>query len=144
MLTSLKEKEALIRKTNCLYHDAEYSEYDDRHNEIIAGEVDWWDGIGKRYLQNKNSFSLLDMGTGTGFVLRTLTKYLNEGNKVVAYDLSQLMLRQAKKNLDSIATNEHSFVCGDAENLPFPDDFFDIITTNAVLHHLPNYKRCNK
>ncbi len=146
MTNSSIEKEALIRKINCVYHDAEHSEYDERHEEIIAGEVNWWNKIGEIYFQrkfqNKNSFSLLDIGTGTGFVLRTLMKHLNNESKVVAYDLSQLMLRQAKQNLDSIGSNEHSFVCGDAEILPFADEFFDAITINAVLHHLPNYKRC--
>ena len=140
------EKDTLIRKINCIYHDAEHDEYDDRHAEIIAGEDKWWHETGQKYLQgsscNKNNFYLLDIGTGTGFVVRTLKKYLNEQSKVIAYDLSQSMLRHAKKKVDGFEFGRHSFVCGDAEILPFADGFFDVITINAVLHHLPNYKRC--
>lgn len=29
-------------------------------------------------------------------------------------------------------------VCGDATRIPFPDDYFDIIYSHGVLHHIPN------
>ena len=141
-----EEKEALIRKINCVYHDAEHSEYDDRHSEIISGEVDWWDKVGKQYIKNNFSdgdrLSLLDIGTGTGFVVKTLTGHLSEKCQVFAYDLSQSMLHQAKKTINAMGESQYNFVCGDAEILPFADEFFDVITINAVLHHLPNYRRC--
>tara|TARA_B100000315_G_scaffold186392_2_gene175783 strand:+ start:952 stop:1851 length:900 start_codon:yes stop_codon:yes gene_type:complete len=146
MATTSEEKDALIRKINCIYHDAEHDEYDDRHEEIIVGEVSWWNEIGRKYIKNKFSgktdVSLLDIGTGTGFVIRILTGYLNKESQVIAYDLSQAMLKKAKNGSNKAASNNYNFVCGDAEILPFADEFFDVITINAVLHHLPNYKRC--
>jgi ubiquinone/menaquinone biosynthesis C-methylase UbiE len=146
MKDASKEKESLIRKINCVYHDAEHSEYDDRHSEIIIGEVDWWNKIGIKHIKNnfrgRNHLSLLDIGTGTGFVIKTLTRHLDKKYQVFAYDLSQSMLHQAKKTVNDMNENQYNFICGDAEVLPFPDDFFDVITINGVLHHLPNHRRC--
>ena len=143
-----EEKAALIRKINCIYHDAEHNEYDDRHSEITLGEVDWWNRVGKHYIKNnfskENHLSLLDIGTGTGFVIKTLISHLDEKDLVVACDYSQAMLHQAKKNINKTGRSNCNFVCSDAETLPFADEFFDVVTINGVLHHLPSHKHCLK
>jgi ubiquinone/menaquinone biosynthesis C-methylase UbiE len=146
MLVEGEEKDKLIKRINCIYHDAEHDEYDDRHEEIIVGEISWWEKIGKKYIKDKfsdvSNASFLDIGTGTGFVIRALTEHLNKTCQVIAYDLSQEMLKKAKSASSQPGNNIYNFVCGDAEVLPFADEHFDVITINAVLHHLPNYKHC--
>lgn len=74
---------------------------------------------------------LLDVGGGTGRVSETLETY---ASKVIVTDLSFEMLLQARANKGLIA------VCGQAEKMPFPDNFFDRIIMVDALHHVYNQK----
>jgi len=77
----------------------------------------------------KDANLILDVGCGSGMVTRDLA-HLTKG-KVIAIDGSTEMINVAKKVL-SIYDNVELRV-GDAENLPFEDDMFDITTCNLLL-----------
>ena len=77
----------------------------------------------------KDAILILDVGCGSGMVTRDLA-HLTKG-KVIAIDGSKKMINVAKKVL-SIYDNVELRV-GDAENLPFEDDMFDITTCNLLL-----------
>jgi SAM-dependent methyltransferase/uncharacterized protein YbaR (Trm112 family) len=47
--------------------------------------------------------------------------------------IGQLMDQQIKQNIERI-----SFICADANDIPFPDDYLDCITMFASLHHFPD------
>jgi demethylmenaquinone methyltransferase/2-methoxy-6-polyprenyl-1,4-benzoquinol methylase len=78
-------------------------------------------------LQNEGNM-LLDLGAGIGYFANNLRE---KGKKVIAIDFSYEMLRIAKKEYPNIV-----YVVASADNLPFKDNVFDIITANGVLHHL--------
>lgn len=78
---------------------------------------------------------MLDIATGGGHVARTLAPHVAE---VVASDLTPEILRHAATafaewGLANIDTAE-----ADAENLPFDDASFDIVTCRIAPHHFPN------
>lgn len=78
---------------------------------------------------------LLDIATGGGHTANAFAPLVK---KVTALDLTAEMLAAAES---FITVNGHSnveFVRGDAENLPFPDDSFDIVTCRIAPHHFPN------
>lgn len=69
--------------------------------------------------------TLLDIGCGNGF----FTYYFAKMCQVTGLDFSKQMLK----------INPHNkLVYGDAENLPFPDESFDITFCSSLLHHLSN------
>ena len=63
---------------------------------------------------------LLDVGCGTGGLLRALGPRLAEG---VGVDVSDAMLDAAR------ARSPHRFVAIDGPNLPFPDAYFDVVVS---------------
>lgn len=79
---------------------------------------------------NKN---ILDVGAGTGRVAIPLEQ---AGAKVVALDVSAEMLKVLTRKNKRITT-----VVGEAEELPFPDKSFDIVTAAFLIVHLKNPRR---
>jgi len=66
--------------------------------------------------------SLLDVGCGTGALLRALAPRLARG---VGVDASEAMLAHARRR----GPSSLSFVGSDGPRLPFPDDHFDVVTS---------------
>ena len=75
---------------------------------------------------------VLDVATGTGNIALAFAPLVS---RVTGIDMSSKMLEQAKTR----ATTEHilnaEFFEGDAENLPFPDSSFTIVTSRHAPHH---------
>jgi len=78
--------------------------------------------------------SVLEIGGGMG---TDLAQFARGGATVTDLDLSAGHLELAKENFRLRGLNG-SFVLHDAESLPFPDDSFDVVYSNGVLHHTPN------
>ena len=83
-------------------------------------------------LKNKNIHSILDLGCGTGALLKEI-KELNIAEQLFGIDISPNMLEIAKNKLGSDAT----LILGDSERLPFEDSSFDAIVCNDSFHHYP-------
>jgi len=77
----------------------------------------------------KDADLILDVGCGSGMVTRDLA-HLTKG-KVIAIDGSEEMLKVADKILS--VYNNVELRIGDAEDLPFEDNKFDITTCNLLL-----------
>lgn len=71
--------------------------------------------------------SLLDVGCGNGF----FTYYFRQICQVTGLDFSRQMLAMNPHDTDKL-------ILGEAENLPFPNDSFDIVFCSNLLHHLQN------
>ncbi|MFH1905649.1 MAG: class I SAM-dependent methyltransferase [bacterium] len=134
----MKKDNDLAKEINRVFYEVEAKEYDSRHPEVLKGDSLWWDSIGRKYITETRSISLLDIGTGTGFVVNILSQYLKGTNKIICYDLSREMLQEARVKLRNVP--DVSFLVGDAEQLPFSKESVDIVSMNSVLHHLPNYQ----
>lgn len=77
---------------------------------------------------------ILDIGTGSGFFAFLLCE---QGHEVTGIDLTPAMIAEAnqiKKTYGSTA----EFLVMDAENLKFPDAFFDVILSRNVTWTLPH------
>jgi len=76
----------------------------------------------------ENSYKLLDVACGNG----SLLKMLSSKAKLHSYgvDISQNMIKEAKSRYP-----EMQFITTNSAELPFEDDFFDIITVCAAFHH---------
>lgn len=80
-------------------------------------------------LKNKE---LLDVGAGTGRLSVLVAK---AGARVTALDMSEKMLKILQSKDKNIKT-----ILGDAENLPFANDTFDIVMAAFLVVHLRNPK----
>jgi len=79
-----------------------------------------------------------DLACGTGNLLEKEVFWFEQ---VVGLDLSREMLKICKAK--GLGEKVH-FLLADAENLPFRDDVFDIVTMHAALHHIPSPSTCFK
>ncbi len=88
------------------------------------------------HLQPENGSRFLDVGTGTGELALRLAKRTS-GGKVVGIDFCGEMLDVAKRKKEEKRYGENiQFVQAKAEDLPFPDNYFDGIITGFVMRHL--------
>jgi ubiquinone/menaquinone biosynthesis C-methylase UbiE len=69
--------------------------------------------------------SVLDVGCGDGlFTIRMAEK----ANQVVGLDFSKIAISEANKNLSKANAKNVRFQVGNAGNLPFPKEAFDLVT----------------
>jgi demethylmenaquinone methyltransferase/2-methoxy-6-polyprenyl-1,4-benzoquinol methylase len=83
---------------------------------------------------------ILDVATGTGDLALALTQV--NPDKIIGLDISPGMLEKAKiKTANKQLSNIIEYMEGDAENLPFEDNYFDVIT---VAFGVRNFETLNK
>lgn len=86
--------------------------------------------------QNLNSFSVLDVGAGSGELLRVTAKWANETRRQfrgVGLELNERMAQAIKE--DSPRFPEIRSVRGDALFLPFANGEFDYVICSLFTHH---------
>jgi len=81
---------------------------------------------------------VLDVGTGTGLLAIEFAKGV-PGVQVASLDLSDVALALARDNTQkSQVSLRVSFEKGDAEDMPFEDDTFDLVISSDTLHLVKN------
>jgi ubiquinone/menaquinone biosynthesis C-methylase UbiE len=89
--------------------------------------------IERRSLQ---SFSILDIGAGSGELLRVAAQWARETNRAASLVGLELNERSAKSILDESADfPEISSVQANGLELPFPDVSVDYVISSLTLHH---------
>lgn len=86
----------------------------------------------KEWINPKQTMNILDIATGGGHVAKHLSPFVKF---VHATDLTQSMLENTAKHLHDYENIE--FILADAENLPFLNDRFDVVTCRIAAHHFP-------
>jgi ubiquinone/menaquinone biosynthesis C-methylase UbiE len=81
-----------------------------------------------------DGMNILDVGCGTGI---TLKHYQKAGCNIFGIDSSPAMLSVSKKRLGSRA----NLLLGDASNMEYPNDFFDVVITMMTLHEISHTTR---
>ena len=82
------------------------------------------------YYSLDNNCSLLDIGSGKGFMLRDFKEAL-PGLQIRGIDISEYAIQNS---LDDIKDYQD---VGDAKDLPYEDDSFDLALSIVTLHNLP-------
>src|ERR1700730_4193190 len=77
----------------------------------------------------------LDIATGAGHMAMALAPHVT---KVIAYDMTQEMLLEAKGNAVTRGLTNLTTKTGIDGDFPFPDSTFDIVTVRHAPHHFAN------
>ena len=80
---------------------------------------------------------LLEIGFGTG---TDLLQFARSGAIVTGLDLTPRSIDIARRRFEVYGLTGE-FTVGDAENLSFPDESFDVVYSFGVLHHTPDTER---
>jgi SAM-dependent methyltransferase len=81
---------------------------------------------------------VLEIGVGMG---ADYLEWLKAGAHATGVDLSSTSLERARSRCIA-AGYKPDLQVADAENLPFPDNSFDVVYSYGVMHHSPNTSRC--
>jgi ubiquinone/menaquinone biosynthesis C-methylase UbiE len=81
---------------------------------------------------------VLDVSTGGGHTALAFSPYVA---RVLATDLAPEMLAAAEKFVGERGAANVEFKTADAEDLPFADADFDMVTNRIALHHYPDARK---
>lgn len=131
-------RDRLVLRVNEIYHDLENREYDGKHPDILEDEIQRWKRFGSRRLAgNRPAMDVLDLGCGTGFVPLQLKEWLGPEDRLTCADISAAMLEVCKSNLEAAGLPCRMTMAKlDGRGIPAADRSQDLVTVNAVMHHL--------
>jgi len=98
-------------------------------------------GLPTEYAGIKPGDSVLDLGSGAGndcFVARAL---VGETGKVTGLDFTDEMIAKARQNNRKMGYTNVEFIKGDIENMPVPDNSYQVVLSNCVLNLVPDKKK---
>lgn len=101
-------------------------------------DLDLGCGIPTEYAGIKEGDHVLDLGSGAGndcFVARAL---VGETGHVTGLDFTDEMIGKARINNQKMGFTNVDFIKGDIEEMPIPDNSFDVIVSNCVLNLVPD------
>ena len=75
---------------------------------------------------------VLDLGCGAGLDLYFYAKSVGSKGKVYGLDISDGMIEKAKHNMKLVGIDNVELICGSSDNLPFKNDFFDVVVSNGI------------
>jgi ubiquinone/menaquinone biosynthesis C-methylase UbiE len=75
---------------------------------------------------------VLDVGCGTGYLLRLLARRWPQATELAGIDAAPSMIEAAERAADD---QRLRFTTGTAEQLPYPDDSFDVIVSTTSFDH---------
>jgi len=85
-----------------------------------------------KYYNLKPNSKILDIGCGKGYLLYDFLKVL-PNSEVFGLDLSKYAIENSKPEVKNLLTY------GNAINIPWPDNYFDLVISINTLHCLPAY-----
>ena len=101
-----------------------YKYIEGRWNSVIRAMI-------KNYGLSSNP-KILDVGCGKGFLLYDFLKICPDA-ELYGLDISDYAITNSPKEI------RDKLVVGNANNIPWPDDFFDLVISINTLHNLYNY-----
>jgi SAM-dependent methyltransferase len=84
--------------------------------------------------------TVLDIGTGAGHTALAFSKVAEE--KCYGIDVTEQMVQVATKLAKDRGISNVHFQIGDAENIPFENQSFCIVTCRFAAHHFVNVEKC--
>lgn len=111
------------------YYNQTAPDYDRWHTEPASAQiVDAWNFTNlQKFIGSKKIQRSLDLGCGTGRMAHSL---LSISGEVYGLDYSEEVIKIAQKKYPTLKLS-----CGQVVNLPYPDNFFDLVLINGSLHH---------
>lgn len=114
--------------------------YDGLNRVISLGRDIAWRKKVIRWVGKTKPKTILDIATGTGDLAIQFAENTN-ATKIVGLDLSEGMLKVARKKTAKKGVPNIEFIKGDSEALPFPDESFDAITVSFGIRNFEDLEK---
>jgi len=116
-----------------LDYPAELAKVPDAAVESFAGVANPWT-LG-RLTEGER---VLDLGSGAGTDSLIAAQMIGEHGHVTGVDMTPAMLTKARAAAAEMGATNVEFVESEAEQLPFPDESFDVVISNGVIDLIPD------
>lgn len=84
----------------------------------------------------KKNLQVLDIGSGLGFPMIELAMRLGRSSRVIGIELWSGAVQRIKEKIELSEIKNAEIINGNAENLPFKNDFFDLIISNNGINNV--------
>ncbi len=138
-VTPYKESEKGKKEQVAEMFDNIAPKYDFLNHFFSLGiDIQWRKKV-RKMVHKKKVESICDIATGTGDLAITLHK---PGIDIKGVDISAGMLAVGREKIKAKGLeNDITMILGDAENIPFPDNHFDVITVAFGARNFENLEK---
>jgi len=134
----VKEKARHVREV----FDSVADDYDLMNDLMSFGIHRLWKRFAVNMAGLRPGQRVLDLAGGTGDLTRLIAGRVGKSGHVVLSDINAAMLANGRSQLiDKGITGNVSFVLANAEQLPFPDSHFDLVTIAFGLRNVTDIQR---
>jgi demethylmenaquinone methyltransferase/2-methoxy-6-polyprenyl-1,4-benzoquinol methylase len=114
--------------------------YDNLNKVISLGSDLKWKRKIVSLIEKKNPSKILDVATGTGDLAIMLAN--SSASEIIGVDISEGMLNVGRKKVsERNLSDKITLVQADSENLPFEDNYFDVITVAYGIRNFENLEK---
>ena len=96
---------------------------------------------GLKLVHVQDGWTMLDVGCGGGFTIRRLLNRSKDA-QVYGIDISEESVTKARKVNADVLDKQVYVTQGSAENLPYNDELFDLVTAVETVYFWPNLPDC--
>ena len=96
---------------------------------------------GLKLVHVQDGWTMLDVGCGGGFTIRRLLNR-SKDTQVYGIDISEESVTKARKVNADVLDKQVYVTQGSAENLPYNDELFDLVTAVETVYFWPNLPDC--
>ena len=118
--------------------DAVSENYDLMNDFLSFGIHRLWKRIALEIAEIRPNYKILDLAGGTGDLIRLISPKISQEGVLILSDINQSMLSLGRDRLIDQGVNNFLSVQLDAQNIPFSDDYFDLITIAFGLRNVTN------
>jgi len=121
----------------------EIAEYYDKMNGIMSlGMVKGWHRFMFRKAGDITGKKVCDVGCGTGEISFMAAERVGPGGEVIGVDITPGMLAMAERKMETLdLPKKVDFRVGDALDMQFNDDTFDLVTSGYMLRNVTDIQR---
>ncbi|KEY91447.1 ubiquinone/menaquinone biosynthesis methyltransferase ubiE [Candidatus Photodesmus blepharus] len=131
-------KKEKIAKVDKVFHSVA-TKYDIMNDLMSGGMHRLWKRFAIDCSGARPNQSILDLGGGTGDLAIKFSRIVGDKGKIVLADINSSMLNVGRNKLrDNGIVNNVYYIQANAENLPFPNDYFNCIILSFCLRNLTN------
>ena len=117
----------------------------DQEMVSVLDELPLWSApFGLKLLETiklRPNINVLDIGSGTGFPLLEIAQRIGTSSKVFGIDPWELVTERTKLKIEKYKVKNVEIIIGKSENLPFPDNYFELIVSNNGINNVDDIKQ---
>lgn len=83
----------------------------------------------------------VDLGSGRGIDLIKMAEKTGESGRVFGIDISEGMLKKAKKNTEKFNVKNVTLIKSELQSLPIDEKFVDVVISNCTINHADNKQK---